>query len=199
MLQSIAKRIIKCYIATHVWLQSYPMLDRIHFSASVSLLLIPFLTLEPGALRHEVHRIDRDRPAARGSGPAARGPGTHAEVAAGPGAARAAEWGARASRYQVAGRDADGAAEVRGHRDHHAPGTGRPTWDPERERRSLRTRDRRRGHVERCTRTADRSQSGYDAVGERERIPVQRLADAAGGAPDARRIPQAVATAHAGL
>ena len=34
---------------------------------------------------------------------------------------------------------------------------------------------------------------------ERERIPVQRLADAAGGAFHARRLPQAVATAHAGL
>jgi hypothetical protein len=88
------------------------MFDRMHFGASASLPLIPFLTLESGALRHEVHSIDRDRQTAGGGSPAARGPGTHAEVAAGLGAARAVEWGARASWHQVAGRDGDGTAEV---------------------------------------------------------------------------------------
>jgi hypothetical protein len=68
-----------------------------------------------------------------------------------------------------------------------------------REHRPFRSRDRRQGHVERRARPADRSQSADDALGERERIPVQRLADAADRAFDARRLPQAVATAHARL
>ena len=42
-----------------------------------------------------------------------------------------------------------GQRKYRVHRDHHTPGTGRPARDPENERRSLRPRDRRRGHVER--------------------------------------------------
>ncbi|MEZ4619138.1 MAG: SRPBCC family protein [Caldilineaceae bacterium] len=56
----------------------------------------------------------------REGGPVARRPGPPAAVAARHGVARAAAWGARACRYQVAGCDADGAAEVRGYRDHHA-------------------------------------------------------------------------------
>ena len=45
---------------------------------------------------------------------------------------------------------------------------GRPARDPQRDHRSPRPRDRRRGHVERRARSADRSRSGDDALGERE-------------------------------
>jgi hypothetical protein len=131
--------------------------------------------------------IDRDRHTAGGSGPAPRRPGHTCRSGCEAWCCTSRSVGYTGRSLPSRGRDADGAAEVRLHRDHHAPGTGRPTRDPERERRSPRSRDRRRRHVERRARPADRSRSGLDALGERERIPVQRLA----GARAASSIPRA--------